>query len=176
MLVVVGSHHVESFSSRLAVGMAWALGRGFPIASRRWALSGDAHGLPGDGLGEEVAEMRTTGVGEELGDGESCDGVVGALREIHEAVDGVFGVVLGGELELLLNEGGAELAVGLKFAGGEEGFGFFFGEIGGGEDVIELGIGVGESIAEMLEGFAFVGGGGGIVPWVNANCLFINSK
>ena len=75
------------------------------------------------------------------------------VGEFDEAVDGGLGVGLGGELELFGKEGGAELSVGGVFLRGEEGFGFFFGEVEVGEDVVELGGGVEEGVGEGVEGF-----------------------
>ena len=100
----------------------------------------------GDGW-EEV------GVGEELGGGEAGDGGVVGVGEFKEGVEGVLGVVLRGDGELLGEELGAELAVGVVFGGGEEELGFFFGEIEVFENVVELGGGVAEGVGEGVEGF-----------------------
>ncbi|HVV74164.1 MAG TPA: hypothetical protein VHI52_22190, partial [Verrucomicrobiae bacterium] len=104
---------------------------------------------------EEVGE------GEELGGGEAGGGGVVGAGEFEEAGDGGLGVVLGDELELLGEEGGAELAVGLVLLGEEEGFGFFFGELEGVEDVVELCGGGGEVVEDWAEGAGAFGGGSG---------------
>ena len=54
---------------------------------------------------------------------------MGGVGEVEEAVDGVVGVVLSDELELLCEEVGAELAVGAVFLRCEELLGFLFGEV-----------------------------------------------
>jgi hypothetical protein len=78
---------------------------------------------------------------------------VGGVGDFAEALESVLGVVLCGELELLGEEGGAELAVGVEFLGGEELFGFFFGEVEVGEDFVEVWGGVTEGGGEVVEGF-----------------------
>lgn len=109
------------------------------------------------------------GVGEDLGAGEAGDGGLVAGGEFDEAEHGAFGVVLGGDLELLGDESGAELAVGLVFLGGEEGVGFVLGEVEFVEHVVEFGGGVAEGVVEGVEGFGWCGGfverGGDGVLW-----------
>ncbi len=67
--------------------------------------------------------------GEEVGGGEAGGAEVFGVGAFDEGIDGVGGVGLGFELELLLDEIGAQGAVGLVLLGGEEVFGFFFGEV-----------------------------------------------
>ena len=98
------------------------------------------------GFGGEV------GVGEDLGGGESCDGGVVGIGEVEEFEEGVLGVVLGDELELLGEEFGSELAVGLVLFGGEDLFGLFLGEMQVGEDVVEGGGGGFQGFEEGVEG------------------------
>ncbi len=101
------------------------------------------------------------GVGEDLGGGEAGDGGVGGgVGDFVEALEGVLGVVLGGELELLGEEGGAELAVGVVFLRGEDLFGFFLGEVEVGEDFVELGGGMADGGGEVVEGAGGTGGRG----------------
>jgi hypothetical protein len=70
------------------------------------------------------------------------------VGEFDEAVYRGFGVVLGEELEFLLEEGGAELAVGAVVVGIEEGLGLFRGELEFGEHWVEAGVGVFEFVGE----------------------------
>jgi hypothetical protein len=70
------------------------------------------------------------------------------MGEFDEAVYRGFGVVLGDELEFLLEEGGAELAVGFVVVGIEEGLGFFGGELEILEHGVEAGVGVFEFVGE----------------------------
>jgi hypothetical protein len=83
-----------------------------------------------------------------LGGGEAGGGVVGAVSEFDEAVDGGLGVVLGEELELLVEEAGAEGAVGGVLVGAEEGVGVVLGELEGGEECVELGGGGFEEVGD----------------------------
>ena len=103
---------------------------------------GDGDGLRG-GWGE-------VGVGEELGDGETGDGGVFAVGELGEALDAHLGVVLGVDLELLEEKGGAEGAVGFVLGGGDQLFGLVLFEAGGGEEILEFGAGGGEAEVEVL--------------------------
>ena len=94
------------------------------------------------------------GVGEEGGDGHAGDvGFVG-FGEHAEAADAEGGVVLRQDLELGLEEVGAEGSVGLVLVGVDELVGVFFGEVEGLEEGVELGVSVGEL------GVEGVGGGG----------------
>ncbi len=65
-------------------------------------------------------------------------------------------MVLGGDLELLLDQLRAEFSVGCKFLGVDELLGFFFGEVEFGEHVVEIGGGVLELIEERPQGLDFL--------------------
>ena len=93
------------------------------------------------------------GVGEDLGGGEAGGVVVFGGGDGDEAFEGVAGVVLGDELELLGEEVLAEEAVGVVVGLVEELFGFFLGKVEVVEDVIEVGGGVLEGVKEGAEGF-----------------------
>ena len=72
------------------------------------------------------------------------DGVF-AMGEFGEAVQAELDVVLGLDLELLGDEGGFEVVVVFVSGGGEEVFGLVLGEVGGFQEIVELGgLGVGE--------------------------------
>jgi hypothetical protein len=121
------------------------------LPSRRRALH------RGEGVGEGSRLRGKAGVGEELGTGEAGDGGVLGVGEIDEAQDRGLGVVLGEDLELLREEGGAKLAVGLKVGGGEEGLGFVLGEIEVVEEIVKVGGALTEGVGDVVEGFAVAG-------------------
>jgi hypothetical protein len=73
-----------------------------------------------------------------LGGGEAGDGGAVGVGEVEEFLEGVVGVVLGDDLELLGEELGPEGAVGFELFGGEELLGFFLGKVEGLEEVFEL--------------------------------------
>ena len=88
---------------------------------------------------------------EEVLGGEAGSDGVSAMGEFGEAVQAELDVVLGLDLELLGDKGCFEVVVVFVFGGGEEVFGLVLGEVGGGEEVVELGgIAVGEGLLEVL--------------------------
>ena len=93
---------------------------------------------------------------EEVLGGEAGGDGIFAVGELGESLQAEVDVVLGLDLELLLEEGGFEVVVVFVSGGGEEVFGLFFGEVGGFQKVVELGgLGVGEVV---VEGGEIVGG------------------
>lgn len=100
---------------------------------------------------------KEVGEGEDLGGGEAGDGGAVGVGEVEEFLEGVVGVVLGDDLELLGEEPGTQGAVGVEFFGLQEGLDFLFGEVEGCEHVVELGGGVGEIVEKGADGV--VGGG-----------------
>ena len=88
---------------------------------------------------------------EEVLGGEAGGDGVFAVGEFGESLEAELDVVLGLDLELLLEEGGFDLVVVVKFLGGKEVLGMFLGEAGGGEEVVQLGgLCVGEGVLEVL--------------------------
>ena len=88
---------------------------------------------------------------EEVLGGEAGGDGVFAVGEFGESLQAELDVVLGLDLELLLEQRGFELGVALVSGGGEELFGLVLGEAGGGEEVVQLGgLCVGEGVLEVL--------------------------
>jgi len=93
------------------------------------------------------------GVVEEVLGGEAGGDGVFAVGEFGEALEAELDVVLGLDLEVLLEQRGFELGVVLVSGGGEELFGLVLGEAGGGEEVVQLGgLCVGEGVLEVRRG------------------------
>ena len=93
---------------------------------------------------------------EEVLGGEAGGDGVFAVGELGEALEAELDVVLGLDLELLRDVRGFEVVVVFVSGGGEEVFGLVLGEVGGFQEIVELGgLGVGEV---FVEGVEIVGG------------------